>query len=269
MSRLKVKESAFLKEAIRFIGYGSQFGWHERNAGNLSLLLIEDELNLVRDDFSFENEWIKLSIPVLELANEFVFTTVSGSYFIDIHNDSENKFCICQISEDGTAYRIVWGVEKPTSELCGHLMSLESLKKRNGGRAIYHCHPSNVVALSYIIPQTDKDISNALWESETECAFVFPKGIGVVGFCVPGSIELAKLTSAKINDYDAVLWSCHGVFATGDSIATAFGLVHAIEKAAEIRMKILSTGKEIFCAITKEQQRMCAETYGFKLNEFK
>ncbi len=265
---MRVTETVFFKEALRFIGYGCQYGWHERNAGNISLRLNNDEIAGIEDSLDYSSAWTELAVSVPEMSNELVFTTVSGSYFIDIQNDAEAKFCICEISGDGASYRIVWGGNKPTSELCGHLMSLGELKKRIGGRAVYHCHPANLVALSYIIPQSDKAMSNALWESETECAFVFPEGIGVVGFCVPGSLELANQTADKIKEYNAVLWSNHGIFASGDSITSAFGLVHAIEKAAEIKLKVISSGQNPIGTITEEQQKITAATYGFELRQF-
>lgn len=265
---MKVTESSFFNEGLRFIKYGCDLGWHERNAGNISLRLLREEIDSVFEDLSFDREWVAISKAVPEMANEFVFTTATGSYFIDIHNAPETKFCICEISSDGSAYRVVWGGLKPTSELCGHLMSLETLKNRGTNRAVYHCHPANVVALTYIFPQNDKSISDALWESETECAFVFPEGVGIVPFFVPGSIELASATAEKIRFFNAVIWSFHGVFASGDSIASAFGLAHAIEKAAEIKLKVLSTGMKVINSITQEQQQLTAKTYGFELNKF-
>ena len=266
---MNVKESKFYNEAIRFIKYGCDLGWHERNAGNVSLRLLSEEVESVSEDFSFDREWVNLSTPVPEMSGEYIFTTLTGSYFIDIHNAPETKFCICQISDDGMSYRVVWGGLRPTSELCGHLLALSELKNRSLNRAVYHCHPANVVALSYIIPQDDKCFSESLLECETECAFVFPEGVGVVPFFVPGSIELAKATATKIKEFNAVIWSFHGVFASGDSISSAFGLAHAIEKAAEIKIKVLSTGKPIINTISAEQQEKTANTYGFKLNDFK
>ena len=264
---MKVIDSGFFNEAIRFIKYGCDLGWHERNAGNISLRLSSNEVESVYDDLSFDREWVELPKCIPEMANEYVFTTATGSYFIDIHNAPESKFCVCQISDDGSAYRVVWGGIKPTSELCGHLMSLGELKHNGNGRAVYHCHPANAVALSYVLPLSDKDFSETLWASETECAFVFPEGIGVVPFFVPGSIELATATAEKIKKFSAVIWSFHGIFASGDSIASAFGLAHAIEKAAEIRIKVLSTGKPILNTITRNQQELTANTYGFELKK--
>lgn len=265
---MKITDSYFYREALRFIGYGSRLGWHERNAGNISLRLSREEIESVQDDFSYERGWNKLSEPIEDMAGEYVFTTVSGCYFIDMDDNSSEKFCICEISSDGSEYRIVWGGIKPTSELCGHLMSLAELRRRSSCRAVYHCHPANIVALSYILPQDDKSVSEAIWESETEGAFVLPQGVGVVGFYVPGSLELAKATAEKVKTFDAVLWSFHGVFACGDSIASAFGLAHAIEKAAEIKIKVLSTGLPVLNKITTEQQELTARTYGFELNKF-
>lgn len=265
---MKVIDSDFYKEALRFISYASSFGWHERNAGNISLCLNEQQVETICDEFLDSNPIIALPIAIPEMAGEYIFTTVSGSYFIDIQNSSETKFCICKVLSDGASYRVVWGGLKPTSELCGHLMSLAELKNRGNGRAVYHCHPANIVALSYILPLDDKTISQMLWGSETECPFVFPNGIGVVGFKVPGSFELAVATAEKIKIYDAVLWAHHGIFATGDSIVSAFGLAHAIEKAAEISLKVITSGKSILNTITHEQQKLTAEAYGFKLNEF-
>ena len=73
----------------------------------------------------------------------------------------------------------------------------------------------------------------------------------------------------KIKDYNAVLWAFHGIFASGESISSAFGLAHAIEKAAEIKLKVISSGITPLNIITKQQQEITASTYGFKLNDFK
>ncbi|MBR4288953.1 MAG: rhamnulose-1-phosphate aldolase [Clostridia bacterium] len=265
---MRVNETGFFQEALRFIKYGSQFGWHERNAGNISFRLNHDEIEGIKVNFTDANEFVKLKEPISDMGGEYIFTTVSGSYFVDLDNAPESKFCICAISDNGDSYRVVWGGLKPTSEICGHLFSLSVLKKRGAGRAVYHCHPANTVALTYLLNCDDKTFSEALWESETECAFVFPEGVGVVDFYVPGSFELAKATSLKLHEYNAVIWSFHGLFATGESIGSAFGLAHAIEKAAEIRLKVISSGRPIQNTITKEQQSLSAMAFGYNLKEF-
>ena len=265
---MKIKDTSFCKEAIRFIGYGAEMGWHERNAGNVSLRLEKSEREEAEKVIcsKSECEWLLLKVPAPSMASEYVFTTVTGSYFIDMDYEAENNFCICEISADGKFYRVLYGVHAPTSEFSGHLLSLSELKKRNGGRAVYHCHPANAVALSYLV-SNEKELSTALWKSETECAFVFPEGVGLVPFYVPGSIELATATAEKIKKHNAVIWSHHGIFASGDSIKSAFGLAHAIEKSAEIRLKIISSGMKEKSTISNDELIKSAEFYNMKLDK--
>ena len=82
------------------------------------------------------------------------------------------------------------------------------------------------------------------------------------------AVAIVPKVAEKIRSFNAVIWSFHGVFASGDSIASAFGLAHAIEKAAEIKLKVLSTGLNVINSITPEQQQLTAKTYGFELNKF-
>ncbi len=255
---------SFCASALRFVDYGCRMGWHERNAGNISLLLNQQERDEVCPFLTCTEKTIPLADEVPLLAGELVFTTVSGSYFIDLSHDAQKKFCICRVNSEGNGYTLVYG-EKPTSELCGHLMALHELKKRNGGRAVYHCHPANVVALSFLTDDK-KTLNNWLWKSITECAFVFPEGVGLVPFFVPGSMELARATGEAVKEHNAVLWSHHGLFATGSDIADAFGLAHAIEKAAEIRLKIMSAGIPQKNGITNSELQTTAQYYKKQLD---
>ena len=48
-----------------------------------------------------------------------------------------------------------------------------------------------MIALTYILPLTDRDFTNALWQSATECPVVFPEGVGVCPWMVPGGADIA------------------------------------------------------------------------------
>ena len=130
---------------------------------------------------------------------------------------------------------------------------------------MYHAHPENVVSLSYVLPLNDKDFSRALWQSETECAMVFPEGVGVVGWYIPGGTELAEASSEKMKSYDAVVWAHHGLFCSGVDFDSTFGLMHTVEKAASIFVKVKCMGgaKQ---TITDEQLVRIAESIGEVLN---
>lgn len=73
-----------------------------------------------------------------------------------------------------------------------------SIKKdlTNGqNHVIYHAHPTNIIALTFVLPLNDKEFTRELWEMATEDPVIFPEGIGVVPWMVPGGSEIAKATS--------------------------------------------------------------------------
>ena len=112
------------------------------------------------------------------------------------------------------AWRIVWGLEdnaRPTSEFPSHFLnhSVRASVTNGNDRVIYHCHPANLIALTFILPLNDRTFSRVLWESMTECPVIFPEGVGVVPWMVPGSADIAKATSELMKKYQAAVWTHH------------------------------------------------------------
>jgi len=240
---------AVLDGFVRLCMDGFYQGWHERNGGNLTYHLDSQEvksleaLPLFGDD---SERKIAFDSPMVGLADEYFLTTGSGRYMRNMELAPEENFGLIRISHSGDSYSILWGLEnaKPTSELPSHLLNhLERMKVTNGKcKVVYHAHPANIAALSYTIPADAKILTKILWQSETECAVVFPEGIGILPWMVPGKMAIAIETSKLIREFPAVVWSYHGVFCTGSTYDEAFGLMHTIEKAAEIYIKAKSLG---------------------------
>ena len=84
---------------------------------------------------------------------------------------------------------------------------------------------------------------------------------------VPGGREIAVETAALMDRYDAVLWAHHGLFCSGDTPDNTFGLMHTIEKAAEILLKILSVTPTRSQTITPDDFRSLAVAFGVELPE--
>ena len=127
---------------------------------------------------------------------------------------------------------------------------------------------TNLIALTYVLPLTDRDFSRALWQSATECPVVFPEGVGVCPWMVPGGADIAMATSEKMKTYQAAVWAQHGLFASGPDFDITFGLAHTIEKAAEIYVKVLSAGQGcIRQTITDDALRAIAHDFGVTINE--
>lgn len=85
----------------------------------------------------------------------------------------------------------------------------------------------------------------------TECPVVFPDGVGVVPWMVPGGREIAVATSELMKKYDLAIWAHHGMFAAGEDFDLTFGLMHTAEKSAEILVKMLSMRPDKLQTITR------------------
>ena len=182
---------------------------------------------------------------VPDLAGEYFMVTGSGKYFRNVILDPEDTSCIIELDDKGENYRILWGLcngGRPTSELPSHLMNHEVKKIASNGahRVIYHAHTTNIIALTFVLPLRDEVFTRELWEMATECPVVFPSGVGVVGWMVPGGRDIAVATSELMKKYDVAIWAHHGMFASGEDFDLTFGLMHTVEKSAEILVKTLS-----------------------------
>ena len=228
-----ILDIAIVKGYIRMCNDGWLQGWHERNGGNLTYRMKEEEVAECRPFFNAQpGEWVNMGVQADNLAGEYFITT--------------------------------------GSEFPSHFMNHSVRKAATNGanRVIYHCHATNVIALTYILPLTARDFSRALWQSATECPVVFPEGVGVCPWMVPGGADIAMATSELMKKYQAAIWAQHGLFVSGPDFDIAFGLAHTIEKSAEIYVKVLSmSGGLIRQTITDDDLRAIARDFGVTLNE--
>ena len=257
---------------IRMCMDGWHQGWHERNGGNLTYRMTESDIAQCRPFFHAPGPWTAMDVQADNLAGEYFITTGSGKYFRNAEPDPAHSLGIVEINGESSAWRIVWGLEdegKPTSEFPSHFMnhSVRKTATKGTNRVIYHCHATNIIALTYILPLTDRDFSRALWQSATECPVVFPEGVGVCPWMVPGGADIARATSEKMKTYQAAIWAQHGLFVSGPDFDTAFGLAHTIEKSAEIYWKVLASGLPVRQTITDDALRAIAGDFGAVLNE--
>ncbi len=269
---MNVLELGCVQGFIRLCTDGWLQGWHERNGGNMTYRMKDEEVSAVRDSLSPRGDWAAMGVTGENLGGSYFITTGSGKFFRNTELAPAETIGIVEINAAGDAWRIVWGLEggtKPTSEFPSHFMnhSVRAAVTEGKDRVIYHCHPVNLIALSSVLPLTDRDFSRVLWKSMTECPVVFPEGVGVVPWMVPGGPEIALASCEKMKIYQAVIWAQHGLFVTGPDFDTAFGLAHTIEKSAEIYWKILSTGKPILQSITDEGLQAVADAFGVQLRE--
>ena len=270
--KMKVTDTKFVQGFIKMCNDGWNLGWHERNGGNLSYRMKKEETEEILPCLDRTGEWREIGTTVPGLAGEFFMVTGSGKYFRNVILDPEDSTAIIEIDEKGENYRICWGLVnggRPTSELPSHLMNHEVKKEVSQGlhRVIYHAHTPNVIALTFVLPLKDEIFTRELWEMATECPVVFPDGIGVVGWMVPGGRNIAVETSRLMRQYDAAIWAHHGMFCSGEDFDLTFGLMHTVEKAAEILVKVLSMRPDKLQTITPQNLRDLAVDFHVSLPE--
>lgn len=268
---MKVLEAEFVNGFIRMANDGWEQGWHERNGGNISYRIKPEEIEAVKEELE-PGEWRNIGTSVPMLAGEYFLVTGSGKYMRNVILNPEDTICMIELDEKGENYRIVWGLVnggKPTSELPSHLMNHEVKVAATNGRyrVIYHAHTVNVIALTFALPLTDEVFTRELWEMATECPVVFPNGIGVIPWMVPGGREIAVATSEKMKQYDVAIWAHHGTFAAGEDYDMTFGLMHTVEKSAEILVKLLSMQSTKRQTIMPDDFRQLAKEFNVVLPE--
>ena len=268
---MKVLEAEFVQGFIRMADDGWNQGWHERNGGNLSYRIKPEEIESVREELT-PGPWQEIGAAVPCLAGEYFLVTGTGRYFRNIAIKPAESFGLIELDGVGEKYRICWGLEnggRPTSELPSHLMNHEVKAAVTEGRhrVIYHCHPANIIALTFVLPLADEVFTREIWEMMTECPVVFPEGVGVVPWMVPGGKDIAVATSELMRRYNVVIWAHHGMFCSGADFDETFGLMHTVEKSAEILVKVLSMQPYKRQTIQPEDFRHLAVDFKLELPE--
>ncbi len=267
-----IVDTLAIKNFVACADNGWQQGWHERNGGNLSYRMTAQEVANCRAWFDESGAWIPLGVAAPNLAGECFVVTGTNRYFQNIKAQPEENIGIAQLNGAGDAYRIVWGLtagHKPTSEFPTHVMnhSVRAAATNGASRVIYHAHPVDVIALTFVLPVTSKAFSRAFWQAMTECVVIFPEGVGVVPWMVCGGTEIALATCKEMERFAAVIWGQHGIFCAGEDFDSTFGMMHAIDKAAKILLKVMATGLPVLQTITDDNLRDIGKAFGLRINE--
>ena len=257
-----VKKSPFLREMCKTVSNMYRLGWDERNGGNVSLLLDEGEVA----QYLNPNKVIR-TIPIgfdaSELYGKIFLVTGTGKYFKNVEDDPENNLGIIRIASDGKTAELLWGYAdggRFTSELPAHLMShVARLKVNPKNRVVMHCHPVNLLAMTFIHSLDDREFTRSLWRTCTECMVVFPDGIGVLPWMLCGTPEIGIATAEKMKDFRLVVWAQHGIYGAGADLDETFGLIETAEKGAEIYLKTLPY--PILQTITDEDLKTIAKFF--------
>ena len=258
-----ILEAKFMIEAIRTLTNLYRLGWDERNGGNLSYLLYDEDIEGYLDTDKVIRE-IPMSFDASAIAGKLFLVTGTGKYFKNVQYDPEENLGIIRISDKGNVAELLWGFSdggKFTSELPAHLMShMVRLEIDPAHRVVMHTHPTNTIAMSLVHDISPRAFTRTLWQMQTESIVVFPEGVAVLPWMVCGTNDIGVATAEQLRRQRLCVWTAHGIYGTGRTLDEAFGLIETVEKAAQLYM--LSAGLGIKNGITDEELRALAATFG-------
>ncbi len=266
-----MNELKFFEKYLHTMIKGDNLNWHERNSGNMTYRLTEEEVAEAKPYFNVTGRKYDLPMDVSGIAGDVFLATGSGKYFMNALIDTDEVVGFCQVCEDGKSYEIVWGFvneNMPTSELPAHLLIHQELKAADeGNRTVYHCHPTHLNIMTYVNNYDSYEFTAKLWKYATEASVFVPKGVGLLKWMMPGSVEIGEASSEMLKEFNIVCWVHHGVFAAGPNPDETLGTVHVAEKAAEIFYKINSMNLPEINTIKKEEIVDLVTTFGIEVNQ--
>ena len=238
---------AAVDQVAEVAGYLWQKGWAERNGGNITINITEyvDEAMKALPAIDAPRS---IGKTLLHLKGCWFYCKGTGKRMRDLSREPMANGSIIRILPDCAHYEIVADAEvAPTSELPSHLAVHDYLlAKGSPYRASLHTHPIELVALTHCKKWMEKDVATRmLWSMIPETKAFCPRGLGMVPYMLPSSVELADATiKALDDDYDVVMWEKHGVFAVDTDIMSAFDQVDVLNKSALIYIAARNMGFE-------------------------
>ena len=233
-----------IDEVAEVAGYLWEKGWAERNGGNISYNITD----VVDDSFmklSPLSERTTLGFIVPHLAGNWFLVTGTGCRMRDVHTSPMENMSVIRISEDGGSYEIMAEHPvRPTSEFSSHLMIHDRMAADGRDiKAVVHTHPIELVAMTHNDAFLKKDVlGKLLWSMIPETLAFCPKGLGIVPYTCPGTVELAVATVKELCTYDIVMWEKHGAVGIGKNLMEPFDMIDTLSKSAKIYMSARAMG---------------------------
>lgn len=233
-------------EVAEVAGYLWQKGWAERNGGNITINitdLVDDEIKNMKPI----SDIVQIGVKLPYLKGCYFFCKGTNRRMRDLARWPMENGSVIRILDDCSSYEII--ADNPvraTSELPSHL-SMHNYKISTGSnyKAALHTHPIDLIAMTHNPEFLKKDVlTYLLWSMIPETRAFCPRGLGIIPYAMPSSVELANATIRELADYDVVMWEKHGVCAVGENIMEAFDMVDTLSKSAQIYLTAKSMGFE-------------------------
>jgi len=218
-------------------------GWGEQQ-GSISLRLLYEDIEPYQD-LLVAGEKVLIGDRIPGVGGQYyLFSTSDNSLGMQL--PSEKSQCLLRVSPDGDSFKIMWGDHKriTLAHLSSHLRAQDLRQQVTLGanRAMLRCDPTNLGMLASLLELSPAVVTRALWEMSPECVRVCPDGVGVMPTASPESNAVGIAAANALRKHRLAIWPLHGIFAAGATLDEAILLVATADKAAEILVRVLSSG---------------------------
>ncbi|MCD8261638.1 MAG: rhamnulose-1-phosphate aldolase [Bacteroides sp.] len=227
-------------------GYLWERGWAERNGGNISVNVSEfmDELDKNRPAL----RTVALLATFKALAGHYFFVTGTGRRMRYVAKSPMENGSIIRLNDAGDAYDIIADNDiAPTSELPSHLSMHNYMRSVRGcdTKVVCHTHPTDLIALTHVKKFLQPGVlGRMLWSMIPETRIIVPRGVGIIPYEIPGTMDLATATIKELAKHDVVMWEKHGCLAVGEDIIETFDMIDTLSKSSQIYFYAKQAGEE-------------------------
>lgn len=217
-------------------GYLWTKGWAERNGGNISVNVTS---LLTSEDLALPALAPAKALPekMEALAGHVFYVTGTGKRMRYVAQAPFENGSLIRVAADGLSYEIIAEQPiQPTSELPSHLMMHNYVRSTGrDNRVVLHTHPTDLIGMTHCKRFLNSDyLTKVLWSMIPECRIIVSKGIGIVPYEIPGTVELARATIKQLENHDVVFWEKHGILAVGEDLIECIDAIDTLSKSAQI-----------------------------------
>ncbi|MEO0050306.1 MAG: class II aldolase/adducin family protein [candidate division WOR-3 bacterium] len=190
----------YLKGIARVSKQLVSLGWAEANAGNFSIR-----------------------------TGDGLITKITGAEMRAIAKNPLRYLCFVRPIK-GWGYEVLPARATPTKEIFAHILGQRALMRfRPEDKVLLHTHPVKLISLSNQYPRPEQLLEEIF--SRFRCRRLLSI-ITAVEYAPEGSTLLARRTGRALKKARLVIWSKHGVIASGKTLSQALRLIITVNKVA-------------------------------------
>lgn len=256
---MKLTETAFAKRTAELYRRGQANGWLGMMGGSVSRWLTSRELMQCEAELQWDGPYRPIGVTVPRLAREcFLICRHDDVYFGQGGDGSDTGLMVVQINDRGDMFRVLWENHpdnRPPLELCIHLTAHDT-RGIGTGEVVYHCQPIQCLALAGM-SGSGEEYTGELLKGFTALRNLLPDGAALIPWGMPAPIrrgmpmnsemcqsmeQFMDSIRAAASTHEAVVFQGEGILCVARDEPTCYMIVNAVERAAAIRLAMLSAG---------------------------